>query len=242
MFMTGIVGRLFREFAITLSLAVAGLGHGLAHADADDVPRLLEPEKDEKHGRLLSLDRADLQRDARRLRPRAAMGAATPAPDVGRGDRDLGGTIWLEVIVPKGFLPQQDTGLIVGVTEAAQTISFKAMVERQRVIAEMVRQDPDVDSVASFIGAGTVNATMNTGRLYIDLKPREDRQRQRRRGHRAAARGDRGGRGDLAVHAGGAGSPDRQPPQPNPVPIHAGRCRRRRASRGRPALLEKLRT
>ena len=67
-------------------------------------------------------------------------------------------TIWLYIIVPKGLLPQQDTGLIVGVTDAAQSISFKAMVERQRVIADIVRQDPDVVSVASFVGAGTVNA------------------------------------------------------------------------------------
>src|SRR5437867_2812837 len=85
-------------------------------------------------------------------------------------------TIWLYVIVPKGLLPQQDTGLIVGVTDSAQSISFKAMVERQRGIAEIVRKDPDVVSVASFVGAGTVNATVNTGRIYISLKPRNRRK------------------------------------------------------------------
>src|SRR5207247_1773825 len=84
-------------------------------------------------------------------------------------------TIWLYIIVPKGLLPQQDTGLIVGVTDAAQSISFKAMMERQRTVAEIVRQDPDVVSVSSFVGAGTVNATVNTGRLYIALKPRDQR-------------------------------------------------------------------
>jgi multidrug efflux pump subunit AcrB len=85
-------------------------------------------------------------------------------------------TILLYIIVPKGLLPQQDTGLIVGVTDAAQSISFQAMVERQRVIADIVRQDPDVVGVASFVGAGTVNATVNTGRLYINLKPRNQRR------------------------------------------------------------------
>src|SRR5437867_6594615 len=85
-------------------------------------------------------------------------------------------TIWLYVIVPKGLLPQQDTGLIVGVTDSAQSISFKAMVERQRGIAEIVRKDPDVVSVASFVGAGTVNATVNSGRIYINLKPRNRRK------------------------------------------------------------------
>src|SRR5712691_9794701 len=85
-------------------------------------------------------------------------------------------TIWLYVIVPKGLLPQQDTGLIVGVTDSAQSISFKAMVQRQRGIAEIVRKDPDVVSVASFVGAGTVNATVNSGRIYINLKPRDERK------------------------------------------------------------------
>src|SRR4029077_7844642 len=84
-------------------------------------------------------------------------------------------TIWLYIIVPKGLLPQQDTGLIVGVTDSAQSISFKAMMERQRAVAEIVRQDPDVVNVSSFVGAGTANATVNTGRLYIALKPRDRR-------------------------------------------------------------------
>jgi multidrug efflux pump subunit AcrB len=85
-------------------------------------------------------------------------------------------TIWLYLIVPKGLLPQQDTGLILGVTDAAQSISFRAMVEKQHRVAEMVKQDPDVVSVASIVGSGTVNATVNTGRLYITLKPRDERK------------------------------------------------------------------
>ena len=85
-------------------------------------------------------------------------------------------TIWLYIIVPKGLLPSQDTGMIIGVTDAAQSISFKDMVTRQRAIAEIVRRDPDVVSVASFVGAGSVNPTVNSGRLYINLKPRDSRQ------------------------------------------------------------------
>jgi len=85
-------------------------------------------------------------------------------------------TIILYIIVPKGLLPQQDTGLILGVTDSAQSISFKAMVDRQRAIAEIVSKDPDVRSVSSFVGAGAVNATVNTGRLNIELKPREQRK------------------------------------------------------------------
>jgi multidrug efflux pump len=85
-------------------------------------------------------------------------------------------TIWLYVIVPKGLLPQQDTGLIIGVTDTAQSISFTDMVFRQQAIADIVRRDPDVVSVASFVGAGSVNPTVNSGRLYINLKPRDSRR------------------------------------------------------------------
>jgi multidrug efflux pump subunit AcrB len=85
-------------------------------------------------------------------------------------------TLVLYVIIPKGLLPLQDTGEIIGVTDAAQNISFAAMVDRQQQIADIVRQDPDVQSVAAFVGAGTVNQTPNSGRLYIVLKPRRARQ------------------------------------------------------------------
>jgi multidrug efflux pump subunit AcrB len=85
-------------------------------------------------------------------------------------------TIGLYVVVPKGLLPQQDTGLIIGVTDAAQSISFKDMVARQHAIADIVRRDPDVVKVASFVGAGSVNPTVNSGRLYINLKPRDSRK------------------------------------------------------------------
>ena len=84
-------------------------------------------------------------------------------------------TVWLYVLVPKGLLPQQDTGLILGITDSAQTISFSSMVERQRQVAEIVLSDPDVLNVASFVGGGSVNPTMNSGRLYISLKRRENR-------------------------------------------------------------------
>jgi multidrug efflux pump len=78
-------------------------------------------------------------------------------------------TFGLAVAVPKGFLPSQDTGLLVGTTDAPQDISFAAMAQRQRAIADAVSRDPDVVALDSFVGAGTVNATMNSGRLYIDI-------------------------------------------------------------------------
>lgn len=175
-FMTGIVGRLFREFAITLSLAVAVSAFVSLTLTPMMCSRLLKPEYKERHGRLYLLTDRFFQRLLEgydrslqwvlRHQPLTLMVAVLT----------MAATFWLYVIVPKGLLPQQDTGLIIGVTDSAQSISFKAMVERQRAISDIVRQDPDVVNVASFVGAGTVNATVNSGRLYINLKPRDQRK------------------------------------------------------------------
>ena len=78
-------------------------------------------------------------------------------------------SIWLYVIVPKGFVPEQDTGLIGGVTDAAQDISFENMSILQQRIADIISHDPDVISVTSYVGVGSDNPTINSGRLYIDI-------------------------------------------------------------------------
>ena len=176
LFMTGIVGRLFREFAITLSVAVAVSAIVSLTLTPMMCGRLLKSEKDERHGRLYNLTermfKAMLDGYDRGLRWVLRHQPLTLTVAIAT----LIGTILLYIVIPKGLLPQQDTGMITGVTDAAQSISFHAMVERQRVIADIVRKDPDVVSVASFVGAGTVNATVNTGRLYICLKPRDKRR------------------------------------------------------------------
>src|SRR6266571_4434266 len=84
-------------------------------------------------------------------------------------------SVVLYVAVPKGFFPLQDTGVIQGISEAPQTVSFAAMAERQRTLAEAILQDPAVESVSSFIGVDGVNATLNNGRVFINLKPRSER-------------------------------------------------------------------
>ena len=176
LFMTGIVGRLFREFALTLSIAVIWSAIVSLTLTPMMCSRMLRSERDQKHGRFFQaterlwkamLDGYDhgLQWVLKHQLFTLWVAIAT-----------LAATIWLYLIVPKGLLPQQDTGIIVGVTDSAQTISFKAMVGRQRAIADLVQKDPDVAGVASFVGAGTVNATVNTGRLYINLKPRDQRK------------------------------------------------------------------
>ena len=78
-------------------------------------------------------------------------------------------------MVPKGFFPIQDNGLIQAVTEASQSVSFEAMSERQRALADAILNDPDVESLTSFVGVDGTNPTLNSGRMLINLKPRDAR-------------------------------------------------------------------
>ena len=175
LFMTGIVGRLFREFALTVSIAVAVSAVVSLTLTPMMCARLLRSEKDERHSRFFEITESWF-RALLNAYDRGLQWVLRHQPlTLGVFFLTLAATIYLYVIIPKGLLPQQDTGMIIGVTDSAQTISFQAMVARQRAVAEIVRQDPDVQSVASFVGAGTVNETVNSGRLYICLKPRSQR-------------------------------------------------------------------
>ncbi len=176
LFMTGIVGRLFREFAITLSIAVLWSAIVSLTLTPMMCARMLRPEGGEKHGRFFRATERAWQALLAGYDHGLQWVLKHQLFTLWIAIGTLVATVWLYLIVPKGLLPQQDTGLILGVTDAAQTISFKAMVGRQRAVADIARQDSDVVSVASFVGAGTVNATVNTGRLYINLKPRNQRK------------------------------------------------------------------
>jgi hydrophobe/amphiphile efflux-1 (HAE1) family protein len=176
LFMTGIVGRLFREFAITLSAAVAVSLVVSLTLTPMMCARLLKSEAETRHGRLYLLTDRMFQGLLDGYNRSLQWVLRHQAFTLGVAVVTMVATIWLYIIVPKGLLPSQDTGMIIGVTDAAQSISFKDMVTRQRAIAEIVRRDPDVVSVASFVGAGSVNSTVNSGRLYINLKPRDSRQ------------------------------------------------------------------
>src|SRR6202012_3079046 len=85
-------------------------------------------------------------------------------------------TVLLFIIVPKGFFPVQDTGVILGISEAPQTVSFANMAERQQRLVDVVLADPAVDNVSSFIGVDGTNTTLNSGRIQITLKQLEDRR------------------------------------------------------------------
>jgi len=176
--MTGIVGRLFREFAITMSVAVAVSAFVSLTLTPMMCAKLLRAEKEEEGGHAGTFYRRteNLWMRFRNLYERGLRWVFDHQRFVLTvAIVTLVATILLYMIVPKGLLPQQDTGVIVGVTDAAENISFKAMVQRVHAVSDIIRQDPDVASVSASVGAGTVNATINTARLYIVLKPHNQR-------------------------------------------------------------------
>ncbi len=177
LFMGGIIGRLFREFAVTLSTAiVASAVVSLTltammcayvlkgHDQGAKQPNALIRFTERWWQRAVEL----YDRGLRWVLDHQALTLAATLATVLV-------TLWLAVIVPKGLFPQQDTGLLLGVTEAPPDISFAAMSERQQAVADVVRADPDVATVSSFIGADGTNPTLNSGRLSIALKPHAER-------------------------------------------------------------------
>jgi len=171
LFMGDVVGRLFHEFAITLAVAILISAFVSLTLTPMMSARLLRPERERRHSRLgdwfgRTFD-ATVARYGRALewvldRPRATMAVFVLT---------LAVTGLLYVLVPKGFFPVQDTGLIQVITEATQTTSFDAMATRQQALADTILKDPDVDHLSSFIGVDGANPTLNTGRMQITLKP-----------------------------------------------------------------------
>jgi hydrophobe/amphiphile efflux-1 (HAE1) family protein len=168
--MGGVVGRLFREFAITLSLAVVISGvvsltltpmmcAKLLRAQALEPPQgALFRWTELGFAHLLGGYEVGLKWVLRHRGATLAFTALT-----------LVLTVYLYGAVAKGFLPDEDTGLLIGVTDAAQDISFPAMQARQQAVAEIIASDPAVIAVDSFVGAGSVNPTLNSGRFYINI-------------------------------------------------------------------------
>src|SRR6516165_7954060 len=171
--MGGIIGRLFREFAVTLSMAILVSAFVSLTLTPMMASRFLKPPKEAHHGRLYALSERAFE---------AVAWAYERSLDVVLRFRlitlctfftTVALSVYLFVIIPKGFFPQQDIGLISGISEAAQDVSPAAMRALQQKLGEIVIQDPAVDHVGMFIG-GTGNAP-NNGRMFISLKPREDR-------------------------------------------------------------------
>ena len=175
LFMGDVVGRLFHEFSITLAVTIVIS----AVVSLTLVPMLCaklirhRPE-DERSNFDLKAEQAFnavIARYGHALNWVLDRQLATLIVAI----LTLGLTVLLYVVIPKGFFPVQDTGMIQAITEASESISYDAMADLQGQLAEAVLKDPDVDSLSSFIGIDGTNETLNTGRFLITLKPRDDR-------------------------------------------------------------------
>jgi len=175
LFMGDIVGRLFREFAVTLAVTI--LVSALVSLTLTPMmcALLLKSAKDKKMGKVMQASEDYYQRIVefygRTLRVVLRHRTATLVVTVAT----LVFTLALYIYVPKGFFPVQDTGAILGISEGPASISFDAMAERQQALAKVILKDPDVASLSSFIGVDGTNVTPNSGRIQINLKPRDQR-------------------------------------------------------------------
>ncbi|KVD17877.1 multidrug transporter [Burkholderia ubonensis] len=176
LFMGDVVGRLFREFAVTLAVSILISAVVSLTLTPMLCARLLRHRPRSEQGRayrvtgqwfdgLIALYARSLRWVLDRQGLTLLVAVAT-----------LALTVLLYIIIPKGFFPVQDTGLIQGISEAPQSVSFAVMAERQQALARVILQDPAVEGLSSFIGVDGANATLNSGRLLINLKPRDERQ------------------------------------------------------------------
>ena len=176
LFMADVVGRLFREFAITLAVAILiSLVVSLTLTPMMCARLLKREPKEEEQGRFYRASGAWIDwlikhygsalQWVLRHQPLTLLVAVA----------SLGLTVFLYMVVPKGFFPVQDTGVIQGISEAPQSTSFAAMSERQQALSKVILQDPAVQSLSSYIGVDGDNATLNSGRLLINLKPHGER-------------------------------------------------------------------
>src|SRR5450631_1742547 len=176
LFMSGVIGRLFREFAVTLAVAIVVSAILSLTLTPMMCAYMLKPE--------VPLDQRSklVQWSERGVEATLAFYKRTLSWVLDHQQTTLLVTIGtflltvlLTVLIPKGFFPQQDTGLLLGVTQAAPDVSFQKMMQLQQTVVDVVLQEPDVENVASFIGADGTNPTTNSGRLSISLKTKSQR-------------------------------------------------------------------
>jgi HAE1 family hydrophobic/amphiphilic exporter-1 len=173
--MSGIIGRLFREFSVTVTMMIGLSAFVSLTLTPMMASRFLRDEKHARHGRLYNISERMFDRliggyergldfVLRHQRLTLAVFLATVA---------LAG--YLFIIIPKGFFPQQDVGMITGTAEAAQDVSFAEMKRKEEELAAVVAQDPAVDTIGMYVGAGHNAHTSNNGRIFITLKPHNER-------------------------------------------------------------------
>ncbi len=176
--MGGMVGRVFREFAVAVSVAIIVSGFVSLTLTPMLCARVLKghhPGEEEKQNVVLRIFERGFDAVLRAYEASLERVLAYKSIMLGVTLLTVAGTIWLYVIVPKGFFPTEDTGYLNGITDAKTDIAYPAMVEHQRKIADIVKADPAVDYVNSTVGAGGPNSLVNSGRMLIALKPRAQR-------------------------------------------------------------------
>jgi multidrug efflux pump len=175
LFMGDVVGRLFREFAITLAVTILVSAFVSLTLTPMMSAKLLRHKPASEQGRFYRWSERFFEnviaRYATSLRWVLKHQFATLLVTVGT----LLLTVLLYIVIPKGFFPVQDTGQILGISQAPESVSFSSMSQRQEQLASVILKDQDVQSVASFIGVDGINTTMNSGRIQINLKPRDQR-------------------------------------------------------------------
>ena len=175
LFMGDVVGRLFREFAVTLAVTIIISAVVSLTLTPMMCSRILRHDPEQKESRLYQWSENFFNKliafYGRTLR--VVLRYQTITLLVALATLVL--TVVLYIFIPKGFFPVQDTGVIQGISQASQSISFDAMSEKQREMAEIILQDPAVESLSSFIGADGINTTLNSGRISINLKPINER-------------------------------------------------------------------
>jgi len=176
LFMGDIVGRLFSEFAVTLAVTILVSAVVSLTLTPMMCSRFIREKSEQRHGRLYESSERVWQSVidfySRTLKLVLNHQGLTLLVAVGT----LVLTIVLYIVVPKGFFPVQDTGVIQGISQAPAATSFPAMVRKQQALAEVIRNDPAVESLSSFIGLDGINTTLNSGRILINLKPLEARK------------------------------------------------------------------
>jgi hydrophobic/amphiphilic exporter-1 (mainly G- bacteria), HAE1 family len=171
--MGGVIGRLFREFAVTLAMAIfVSLVVSLTLTPMM-ASRFLRAHGETRHGRLYQWSERAFDRMLHAYERGLDMALRWSLTTLCIFFATLALSVYLFVVIPKGFFPQQDNGFLTGVSEASQDISFTEMKRHQEELSKIVQADPAVDSIAMFIGGG--GTPLNSGRMYITLKPREER-------------------------------------------------------------------
>jgi multidrug efflux pump len=171
LFMGDVVGRLFREFAVTLAVSILISAVVSLTLTPMMCAKLLRHVPEEEQGWFYHKSGEVFDRVIARYGKMLNWVLDRQGATLLVAIATLALTVVLYILIPKGFFPVQDTGAIQGISEAPQTISFAAMAERQQALADVILEDPAVDSLSSFIGVDGTNATLNSGRMLINLKP-----------------------------------------------------------------------